>query len=446
MKQSHTRRSFLKAGSALGLGSASGLILPSRLLGADSPSKKVNIALIGSGGRGSQLLRELINIPQARVIVTCDPFKDRREAQAGVVNGASGNNHCKPVEDFREVMADSNVDAVVVATPDHWHVPVAIAAAKAKKDMYVEKPLGLSMPRAAQLRDLIRANKLVFQYGTQQHSSLSGRQAVELVWNEYVGKIKRVDVVSPTQDKDARCPLIEEPVPEGLNYDLWLGPARETPYFARRVSAEGVWFCYDYALGFIAGWGAHPLDVLQWGLQTEDTAPVSYKGTGFYPKEPDLFDTVRTWDVEMQYANGMEVRFLDQHSAIPVLKDKHPRLRDNEVIWHGTEGFVTHTRGGAMLYRNGKYENVGKIDFSQFAKRAEVSPQHMQNFVDCVISRKDPVSTIEAALHSDSISHLSNLAVRSGKEIAYDPKTVSITNDKALDAMLTRKIRKGYEV
>ncbi len=440
----HTsRRDFIKHSVA----AASLTILPSCATFRKRPSDKVTIALIGCGGRMKALLKELLAIDSVQVVAAVDPIKANRDEKAQTCNLHYGGNYCKAVENYNDVIQDRSIDGVVIATQDHWHVPIAIAAARAGKDMYVEKPLGLSMPRAEILRKEIRSRKLIFQYGTQQHSSVSGRQAIELVQNEYVGKITHCDVWSPVLDPKKSFSAIEEqPIPEGINYDLWLGPAPYKPYSNDRIlNQKGTWHSYDYALGFIAGWGAHPLDMLQWGLDLEDTTISSCEGSGTWNDEPNnLLNTVHTWDLALQYKSGIDVRFMDTHTAEPLIKEFHPYYRANGVVYHGTEGYVVHSRGAAYVSRNGQYERINDIDFDQFKIKAVQSPGHMQNFIDSMISRRDPVSTIEAAIHSDAISHIGNAAVRSGKKIKFDPKSLVITNEPHLNSMLTRDLRSPY--
>jgi len=403
--------------------------------------------LIGCGGRmGGLGLGGFGKLPGARVVAAVDPFKDRREKFAAQLNKKYGGEYCKPVEDYREVLANKDIDGVVVATPDHWHVPIAIAAARAGKDMYVEKPLGLSIEWAKILRKELATNNRVFQYGTQQRSGAAARTAMELVWNGHIGEIQRVDVSSPHLSPKHRSNAAEEPVPAGFNYDLWLGPAPQKPYSKARITNNvGAWHCYDYALGFIAGWGAHPLDILQWGLQSDDTCPVECEGKGAWNKD-DLCNTVRTWDIRLKYASGIPVRFMDAANAKSVIGAYHPRMRGNDTVFHGSDGWVCYSRGVCYLHKGGDYVNTDQIDRSGDKKKAYVSNSQHGNFVDCMKSRKPTINPIESAIRSDTISHLGNIAVRTGRKLSYDPDKEVITGDDAANAMLNRPARKGYEV
>lgn len=437
------RRQFLKR-STLGAGALT--ILPSGLLGENSPSNRVNLALIGCGGRMRRLgLGGVAKLDGARIVAAVDPFQDRREGFAARLNDHYGGKYCVPVQHFREVLAREDIDGVVVATPDHWHAPIAIQAARAGKDMYVEKPLTISLPLARILRREVEQHKCVFQYGTQQRSGQAARTAMELVWNGHVGEIQRVDVGSPHLAADKRMTARAEPVPEGFHYDLWLGPAPEKPYFKERCTNFGAWHCYDYALGFVAGWGAHPLDILQWGVRSDDTCPVEYEGTGFVP-EDDFANTLRTWDVRFKYANGLPGRFMDATTAKGVIGKYHPRMRGNDTVFHGTEGWVAYARGVCYLHKDGDYVNPATIDLSGAKEKAYVSSSQHGNFVDCMKSRKPTVNPLESAIRSDTISHLSNVAARTGRKLNFDPVKEVITGDKEANAMLNRPMREKYRV
>ena len=245
MKQKKTtsRRSFLKATAALG---AAPWIVPSTVFGANAPSNRVTVAHLGVGSRASALIGMFVRHDDVQILALCDCFTNRREEMREKLNAKYGSEVVKAYPDFRDVLARDDIDTVVIATPDHWHVPLAIAAAKAGKDMYVEKPLGVSMPWAARLRKDLTANKRVFQYGTQQRSDAKFRVACELVRNGYIGEIKRIEAWCPDMSSQfdafsAKPYGSTEPAepPEGFDYDMWLGPAPKKPYTVDRCTQFG---------------------------------------------------------------------------------------------------------------------------------------------------------------------------------------------------------------
>ena len=438
-----TRRTFLARAAAT---LSAPLIIPTgRLLGAEAPSKLLNIAVIGCGWRATQVL--LQNQPYAgvRFVATCDPFKDKAEKFAKGLNAKYTTDACKPYRDFREIIGNKDIDGVAVFTPDHWHVPVAIHAARYHKDMYVEKPLGVAMTWAWKLREEIEKSKIVFQYGTQQRSAKVFRRACEIVRNGYLGKVTSVDVWCNGLDPKTHVATREDKVPDGFDYDLWTGPSALRPYQPERVEHTGAWYCYDTALGFIAGWGAHPLDICQWGLDMDHTSPVSYAGTGLVPQAADeLYNTTRSWDIQCAYDNGIKMRFMDDITAKPVVTAYHCVYHGHGTVFHGEDGWLGVDRDGMYSHDKGK---LRAVELKAGDTRLPVSDSHFDNFLTCMRSREKTVSPFEAAIRSDTISHLSDIVVRTGIPLKWDPKTEKIIDaTPAQTAMLDRPMREAYQI
>jgi hypothetical protein len=451
MSQTKTRRHFLKSAAAL---AAAPTIVPSRVFGRTAPSNRVNLAAIGVGGRGSSNVWEdyVTTQDDVRLVAACDCFASRRMAFAAKVDAFYGGRYCQPVADWRDVLAREDVDGVVVSTPDHWHVPLAIHAARAKKDVYVEKPLGVAMAWAFALREAVERNGVVFQYGTQQRSSGEFTRAVELVRNGYVGKVRHVDawcsgMRSPStyaQTFAEHFPNTEPaPVPEDLDFETWVGPAAMKPYTKSRCTEWGAYHIYDYALGFIAGWGAHPLDIAQWGLDTDHTSPVEYEGKGEIP-EGGLFDTVDNWDVRCRYASGVTLRFMCDRVAkdVPGLMDdprKRPFLDHGTTFW-GESGWVSVSRG--FLYASPK--ELQKTRIRDDEKPVVRSSSQGRDFVESMRTRRPTISPLESAIRSDTISHLSDIAVRLGRPVRWDPGTETIVGDDEATRRLSRPLRSPW--
>lgn len=438
-----TRRDFMKWTAA----AAAPMILPARAWGQHTPGNRVNLALIGAGGRGSGLLNEAVHLPEAQILAVCDCFQERRESTRDKLNAFYEGQVVQAHADFREVLARDDIDGVIVATPDHWHVPIAIAAARAGKAMYVEKPLGVSMKWAWALQRVLQVEQSVFQYGTQQRSAPQFRQACELVRNGYLGEIQRVEAWCP--DMSSQYPAFSvpqygstepAPVPEGFDYDMWLGPAPEKPYTVDRCTCYGAYHVYDYALGFIAGWGAHPLDIVQWGLDADYTAPSYYEGTGSLP-EKGLYDTIDSWDMTCTYASGVALRFMGHRVAEPVVTAYRP-WKDHGTTFFGTEGWVSVDRGGILA----SDPKLLAITLKEADIHLKVSENHMQNFVSCVRSREETISPIEAAIHSDTISHLCDIAIRTGRPVRWDTMRERILEDSEAAAMLGRTLRAPWDL
>ena len=450
-----TRRSFLKATLLTG---TAPWIIPSGVVraqgGRPTPSNRVTIAHIGVGGMGTGGMRNHLNNPEAQVVAVCDCFQEKRERAAKLVDETYKTVGCAQVRDFRELLSRPDIDAVEIATADHWHVPIALYAVRAGKDVYVQKPLGTAMRWAWVLREEVKRRKAVFQYGTQQRSDGRFRLVCELARNGVLGKIQRVETWCHSMATDVgglfnegsklrgfHLDTATAPVPDTLDYDMWLGPAPAKFYTKARVTPHGIYHIYDYALGFIAGWGAHPVDIAQWGLGTDSTAPVTYSGTGKFPDVPGLFDTVASWDVTCTYANGVAMRFMDGSVARPVV-EKYRTWCDHGTTFFGENGWVSVDRGSMVASKPEWFRTKwGEKDIRLYESRNQWA-----NFVACVKSRQPTVNPIDTAVNGDLISHLSDISIRTGRTITWDPKRERIVGDQAAMAYLDRTPRLPWKV
>ncbi len=451
------RRDLLRTTALAGGALALPTVVPSTVFGAAAPSNTVALAALGVGQRGyGNNWHSFARYGDVRYLAACDAFASRRDRFAAQINAKKygGKSVCKSQGDFREVLARKDIDGVVISTQDHWHVPLAYHAAVAGKDMYVEKPLGVAMAWAWKLREAVRKNKVIFQYGTQQRSDQNQfLHACELVRNGYVGKITRVDAWCAGM----RCPGWYAKVfakhytdttpatpPADLNYDMWVGPAPMKPYTKARCTEWGTYHISDYALGFIAGWGAHPLDIAQWGLDTDHTSPITYEGKGEFPPK-GLFDTIDSWDVNCTYANGIKLHFMCARAAKPIVSKMTRRpWRDHGTTFFGPDGWVSVDRGGCYMNRKGKPVNVSTIKIKDTETRLYNSPTQARNFIDCIKSRKPTVNPLESAIRSDTISHLSDIAIRLGRKITWDPAAERIVDDTEATKLLDRPMRKPW--
>jgi hypothetical protein len=448
-----SRRDFLRSAAAL---AAAPSIVPAGVFGRKAPSNLVSLAAIGVGNRGAgNVWADFVESQDdVRLVAACDCFAGRRTDFAAKVNAFYGGKVCDPMADWREVLERKDVDGVIVSTPDHWHVPIAYRAALAKKDMYVEKPLGVAMAWALKLRRAAAANSVIFQYGTQQRSSAEFTRAVELVRNGYIGKVRHVDAwCSDMRSSGWYAEVFAErfkdvepaPVPDGLDYEMWIGPAPMKPYTKSRCTEWGSYHIYDYALGFIAGWGAHPLDIAQWGLDMDHTSPIHYEGRGEIPIG-GLFDTVENWDVRCRYANGVTMRFMSDRVAkgVPGLMDdpkKRPFMDHGTTFW-GDGGWISVSRGA--LYASPKELQTARIRDDE--KPVIRTSSQGRNFVESIRSRRPTVNPLETAIRSDTISHLSDIAIRLGRPVRWDPAKERIIGDAEAEKKLDRPLRKPWRL
>jgi hypothetical protein len=442
------RRDFLRRASRSAGALAAAYFVPSTVFGEEAPSNRITLASIGVGNRGSGVMKGFAAHPDVQFLAVCDPFGGRREAAKADLNAQYGGGETvKAYADFREVLARDDIDAVVICTQDHWHVPIAIAAARAGKDMYVEKPLGVSIRWAKVLRREVRRHGSVFQYGTQQRSSSTFRFACELARNRHIGDLKRIEAWCPDISEQYEAFHVKQygstepvPAPEDLDYDLWIGPAPMAPYTVDRCTCFGAYHIYDYALGFIAGWGAHPLDIAQWGKGADDTSPVHYEGTGEIPRE-GLYDTISSWDVQCEYADGLPMRFMGHRVAQPVVTKYRPWISHGTTFF-GTDGWVSVDRGG--IYASDP--KLLEVKLGPNDVHLPVSPGQDRNFLDCIRTRAATVNPLESAIRSDTISHMGNICIRLGRPIRWDPDRERIVGDDAATRMLDRPLRSPWRI
>ena len=412
-----SRRGFLR-------GTASAVAFPdvitSTALGnASTPGANDRVALghIGVGNQGSYLFSRFQEVTAARSVAVADAFADRRTHAATVCRG-------KAYADFREILARDDIDAVVVATPDHWHIPIAIAAARAGKDCYVEKPLGLSVSQDLACRKVFDETRRVFQYGTQQRSTAHCRLACELVRSGRIGKLLSLEVTAPNGGTGGST--APAPVPPGFDYETWLGPAPRTPYTVDRCRPQGTYWVYDHSIGYLGGWGAHPLDLLVWGCDADTAGPFTVEGTGKVPTA-GLYDTVYDWDMTLRFADGVTMTF---------------RPGKDSTKFVGTDGWIRVWREGWEAEPKGLLQarpGAGDVHLT-------ASANHYANFVEAVRSRAGAVSPLADAVRSDLLSHLCDIAVRLGRKVTWDPKTERIVGDAEATARLNRPMRSPWTI
>ena len=424
------------------------LFIPAHVLrGAAAPSRKIQLGHIGVGGQGTGNLRNFLGVPGAASVAICDPFQERRDRAANFVREQQGHTP-KLYGDFRELLSEPGIDAVVICTPDHWHVPLALAAIRAGKDLYLEKPLGYTLEQNRLLRDALAQDRRVFQYGTQQRSNELIKRGVELVRNGYIGDLQRIEVWAPGGRSGGSS--AEIPIPLGLDYEMYLGPAPLRPCSKDRITSAASWHCSDYALGFIAGWGAHPLDVAIWGMRSDTKGPIRFKGTGTFPPSTDLFNTCQSWDVAMQFADGVSLRFMSSDRAAPLIETYRkkstrsntgaPQVPNDGTTFYGTKGWVSLSRATSEA-SNPEWLRLKQCEGTD---RVVYHNHYYRAFVESVSSRSHFVAPIEDAIRSDTLSHLSLLAIRSGAEVTWDPQSYRIVSPAQLNSELSRPARGNW--
>jgi len=442
----NTRRNFIKKAA---LASVVPIILPSHLVSAKGkPSNRIVMGFIGMGKQNRGLLNGFLSQKNVQVVAVCDVDTIRREkAQADVnnyykQNRQKGTADCKAYNDFRELIARDDIDAVCIATPDHWHAYPMVTALRSGKDVYCEKPLTHNIHEAITVMKEVKANNRVLQTGSMQRSSSEFRIACELVRNGIIGKISHVDC--SFGDPGKACDLPEEPMEPGLDWNMWVGPAKMRPYNSI-LSPRGLhnhfpmWRRYkEFGGGMVCDWGAHHLDIAQWGLGMDDSGPVE----AVPPENPK--DKKGAF---LKYANGIKVNHVKGYG----------------VQFFGDQGEVKVNRGRFELILNGKkvagYKKGDKgssldrelvLAERQYLKDAKVklynSRNHIADFLECIASRKKPITNEIVGSRSAICCHLMNQAYYNNQKIKWNPKKLAFAGGTGNPKWLTRNYRSPWSV
>ncbi len=445
------RRSFIKGISAAGAALAFPAVVPSSVFGADgaiAPSNRINMGFIGVGNQGTWDLQGFLSDNRIQAMAVCDPNRQSDGYWGGAVGGRENAKRiverryseqrrsgaykgCDSYEDFRQLLSRPDIDAVEIATPDHWHALLTVLAAKAGKDIYCQKPLSLTVADGRAMVNAVKRYGRILQTGSQQRSDQRFRFACELARNGRIGKLHTVKCGLPagTPDYSAGKNISTDPkpAPDGFNYELWLGPALWAPYCPARCFVNFRWVL-DYSGGQLTDWGGHHPDIAQWGMGTEYTGPVEIKNAkGEFAKGP-LWNTAEHYYFECIYKNGVKLIISDS-------------IRGG-VTFEGSDGWVWVDRGAI----DAKPKDLLKSVIGPNEIHLYKSDDHFRNFIDCVISRKEPIAPAEVAHRSITIAHLGNIAMILGRDLKWDPDTERVIDDQAANEMLSRAYRQPWYI
>lgn len=453
-KKGMGRREYLKKAA---LGSA-GLIfaptiVPSSVFGKNAPSNKINLGQIGCGRIARDHdMAETLKYDQARMVAVCDLDSNRAADAKKLVDGyyqkknGKGYMDTKIYDDYRELLMNPDIDGVLISTPDHWHSQPAIEAALAGKDVYVQKPTSLTIEEGRLLSDIVHKQGVILQVGTQQRSMPQFRIAAELVRNGRIGKIHTVKVGLPG---DPSGPEVEEmPVPKSLNYDMWLGSTPEVPYTETGVHPQkgygrpGWLRKEQYGAGMITGWGQHHYDSAAWGMDTEYTGPISVEAVAQFPKS-GFWDVHGDFMVKAEYANGITMYTSGGYT--------------NGIRYEGEDGWIFVSRGS---YTASASDPVSKEKSSQALNASDPkiltsvikdneiklykSDEQHGNWLDCIKTRKQPISPVEIGHRACSVCLVSHIAMKLDTKLEWDPKIERFKNNDVANSMLSRPQRYPY--
>jgi predicted dehydrogenase len=438
-----TRRGFLRGTTGLALGAVGfPYIVRSTALGgsgAVAASERITVGCVGTGPQGTHVMRNFLAQNDCRIIAICDLKGPVRENTKKLVDGHYRNSDCATHVDYREIVARDDIDVVSIATCDHWHVLVALEAARAGKDIYLEKPMGLSLGEDQALRAACRQYGTRFQFGTQQRSSRDFRFACELVKNGRIGKLKTINVWCAGSSSGG--PVNVAKPPEWIDYDMWLGPAPYHAYTPGRESNSWWWFISDYALGFIAGWGVHPLDIALWGLGDKIPCPLEIEGKGQWPDPNGVCDTAMNWNVTFKLDNGVTMNYAG--NPVPdEWKKRYGRTSDHGTAFEGADGWVHVDRSGV----NAHPKELLATEWGPNDVRLYESNNHARNLLDCVRSRKDTICPIDVAVQADVLCQISDIAIRLEQKLRWDPTAERFVNNDAANRRLVRAMRNPWRL
>lgn len=449
------RRMFIKKATATAVGTmVFPTVVPSTVFGKNAPSNKINIGQIGFGRIARDHdVAETIKFDQARFIAVCDVDKKRLLDGKNHIDSyyakKTGNNkysNAKMYDDYKEMLLNKDIDAVIISTPDHWHAEPAARAALAKKDIYLQKPTSLTVAEGRFLSDLVRKQGVILQVGTQQRSSPQFRIAAELVRNGRIGKLHTVKIGLPGDPSGPEA--AEMPVPKNLNYDMWLGSTPEVYYTEIRVHPQdgygrpGWLRCEQFGSGMITGWGQHHFESAAWGMDTEYTGPVSVEAVAQFPKS-GLWDVHGDFMVKAEYENGITM----------YTSGGYP----NGIRYEGTEGWIFVSRGNYVASSSDPVTQANsakaldasdpKILTSEI-REGEIhlykSDNQHGDWLDCIKSRKEPISPVEIGHRACTICLISHIAMKLPGKLEWDPQKEKFKDNEMANSMLSRPQRFPY--
>ena len=442
-----TRRMFLRNGAAAVVALGVPSIVPSSVFGSNAPSNRIAMGCVGLGGMGMGNLRGFLHKKDVQIVAVCDVVTSGR-AEYGPNADGYGNKGkdlgreparqtveqyyasksssgrfkgCSGYNDFRDLVARTDIDAVVVTTPDHWHVPISLAAVRTGKDVYCEKPLSLTIAGGRVLADAVRRYGRVFQTGTQHRSNSRRRFICELIRN---GRIGKLHTIKCSIGGGPSCgPQTPMPIPEGFDYDMWLGQAPWAPYTEKRCHYY-FRFIWDYAGGQVTNNGVHALDFVQWANGTDLTGPVEIEGRGQFPRD-GLFNTPMSWNIEYTYADGVRLLFSSGKGGV--------RFEGSEG-WIQSSPFDAHPKSLLTSV-------IGPEEIHLYE-----SSDHKQDFLNCIRLRTDPIAHVEIGHRSASVCHLGNIAMLTGRRLRWDPEKENFIDDAEANRMLSRPMRSPWHL
>lgn len=425
------RRTFLQRSSLAATALALPTILPSRLFGEDAPSKKIGVGFIGVGNIAQGHMDTLLGFDEVRIVAVADVDRAHREAAQAKIDAGYGAKGCAGYNDFRELLARPDIDVVWVCTPDHWHALAAIEAIRRGKDVYVEKPLTLTIREGRELVNAARWYQRVAQTGTQQRSSKRFHDTAEFIRNGGLGKLERIEILIPANNKYVGARWQPEAVPAGLDWEMWLGPAPWSP-FTRQGCHYNFRFNLDYACGQVTNWGVHYIDIAQWALGMDDSGPVEVEGHGEFPSS-GLFTTATKVDFTCRYANDVTLR----------CRTRYDGVSDGNVRFFGDRGWIDVSRSASTASAPALLKEVTA---RSGGLKLPASTNHHDNFLTAVRTRALPISDVEIGHRTTTVCNLGNIAMLLDRKLRWDPAREEFIDDEMANRLRHRAMRAPWSL
>ena len=420
----YSRRTVLKRAAAAMLAPT---IVPASVFGANPPSRRVTLGFIGVGLHGTGWnLKGFLKFADAQAVVVCDVMKSRRDNAREMVNNAYGNQDCAGYADWRDVIARDDIEAVMISTPDHWHVPMSLAAMRAGKDVCCEKPT-LTIEQGRVLSNAVAKQNAVFQTSTEDRSIPVYHRMAELVRNGRLGRLQTIRITLPAGTVKPQPPNYA-PVPDGFHYDMWLGPAPAAPYATNRCGNQEWRNIFDYSGGKLTDWGMHQVDTAQWANDTEQTGPIEVNGEGEFPDKSSLYNTAMQYKLHYKYANGV---------------DLHIEAGGTSLRFEGTDGWVGNEGWRKPLKASSQKILDSVIGPGDLHLYTCAGGEH-RNFLDCVRSRKVPYFPAEVGHRCATVLHMGNISMRLGRTLRWDSKKEEFVNDDKANEMRSQPMREPW--
>ena len=461
-----SRRHFLaRAGAALALP----MIVPGSVFGQNRPSNKINLGVIGMGWQGPSNTQSFLALDGCRVVAACDIDADHLQGALDLVNGTYQDKACRAYHDYHELLASDDIDAVMIAVPDHWHALVATEAARRKKDIYCEKPLGKTIAEQQAMVRAAEQNNVIWQMGSWQRSVPTFHKAAEIVHNGLIGTVTHVEVGLPAGhadfsgegkaalDKLASLPnpitdltqvtpgtaawnLLATKAPENLDYNTWIGPSRMEAYIAARSHKNWRWN-YNTGGGQLMDWIGHHCDIAHWGLGFDLTGPSEIEAHGDFPATDAVWNTSPKYRVEARYKQ--EVTGYNGNVTFTIAGG-YGEIRSG-VKWIGTDGWVWVDRGGFDA-SNPDWKRGKSLPEELRKKKLYVSANHWQNFLDCIKTRKPTITPVQIGHHSALPGHLGYISMITGRKLNWDVANELIIGDPEAEQLTHREYRAPYKI